>query len=315
MPFEQMPTRSHRPGFLEEIRRLYPFESHFLDLDGVRLHYLDEGEGEPVLLLHGNPSWSFMYRDLIRALRDGKRAIAPDHVGCGLSDRPSEDRYQYTLGRRVADLDSLISSLHLTRPLSLVVHDWGGLIGMTWAVRHPERIDRIVVLNTAGFLVPEGSSLHWTIRFCRRSRLAAFCMSRFNAFSLAACRLGSAKGLSREVRRGYVGPYGTPRERIAVTRFVQDIPLEPGDPAYALVARTESGLDQLRDRPVLICWGERDFVFDGRFLDRWLDFFPKAEVHRFERAGHYVLEDAGAEVTALIREFLRDGPPGSEPDA
>lgn len=260
-----------------------------------------------MVLLHGNPSWSFMYRDLILTLRGERRALAPDHIGCGLSSRPPEDRYSYTLARRVTDLERFVESMRLERPLSLVLHDWGGLIGMAWAVRHPERVGRLVVLNTAGFPVPSGASLHWTIRFCRRSRLAAFFMTYFNAFSLGACRLGTARGMSREVRRGYLAPYGSPRDRLAVTRFVQDIPLDSRDPAYRLVAETEDKLMRLRNRPVLICWGERDFVFDGAFLAKWLDHFPQAEVRRFEKAGHYVLEDAATDVIPLIKEFLCDG--------
>ena len=260
-----------------------------------------------MLLLHGNPSWSFMYRDLIRALRGDCRAIALDHIGCGLSSRPKETQYSYTLEQRVRDLDAFVSALRLERPLSLVVHDWGGLIGMAWAARNPERIERLVVLNTAGFLVPEGASLHWTIRWCRRSRLASFAMTYLNAFSIGACLLGATQGMTRDVRRGYLGPYRSPRERIAVTRFVQDIPLRPGDPAYPVVVETEALLGGLASRPMLICWGERDFVFDEAFLSRWLEHFPEAEVHRFARAGHYVLEDAGDDVIPRIKEFLGAG--------
>ncbi len=307
MPFEKRPLHSTSPAFLKGIRDLYPFESHYFDFEGLRLHYLDEGAGDPVLLLHGNPSWSFMYRDLVGALRHECRALAPDHIGCGLSSKPGEERYSYTLVQRVADLEAFVEHLRLERRVSLVLHDWGGLIGMAWAARHPERIDRLVVLNTAGFLVPSGASLHWTIRFCRRSQLAAFFMTYFNAFSLGACRLGSAKGMSREIRQGYLGPYASARDRTAVTRFVQDIPLQRGDPAYSLVAETEDRLKQLRSRPVLICWGTRDFVFDQAFLSRWLDHFPQAEVHRFEAAGHYVLEDAATDAIPLIKEFLCGG--------
>ncbi|MFZ0430284.1 MAG: alpha/beta fold hydrolase [Acidobacteriota bacterium] len=312
MPVEARPSCSSRIALPERIRPLYAFESHFLDLGGICLHYLDEGLGEPVLLLHGNPSWSFMYRDLIRALRTDRRVIAPDHVGCGLSSRPSEERYTYTLSRRLADLETLIDSLDLPGPLSLVLHDWGGLIGMAFAVRHPERIARIVLLNTAGFRVPDGGSLHWTIRFCRRSRIGAFLMTYFNAFARGACRLGSARGMSAAVRGGYLAPYRSVRDRLAVTRFVQDIPLQCGDPAFEIVDETERGLGRLRDRRLMICWGDRDFVFNEAFLMKWLDYFPDADVHRFSEAGHYVLEDAADDLIPLIKEFLRDGPSGSE---
>ncbi len=116
---------------------LYPFRGHFLDLQGIRLHYLDEGRGEPVVMVHGNPTWSFYYRELVKALRDDYRVVVPDHVGCGLSDKPDDDRYDYTLDRRVADLEALLDHLGLTSDLTLVLHDWGGMIGMAYASRHP----------------------------------------------------------------------------------------------------------------------------------------------------------------------------------
>src|SRR5436305_7666249 len=122
---------------------LYPFPGHHLAVgDGVRLHYLDEGAGEPVVMVHGNPTWSFYYRNLVLTLRDRYRCVVPDHVGCGLSDKPPADRYPYSLDRRVADLTALLDHLKLDRDVTLVVHDWGGMIGTAWAARFPERVDR-----------------------------------------------------------------------------------------------------------------------------------------------------------------------------
>ena len=133
---------------------LYPFQSRFFEHLGLRLHYLDEGAGDPVVMLHGNPTWSFYYRRLVEALRTSHRVIAPDHIGCGLSDKPDDGHYDYTLARRVEDLDALLEWLGVEKNVTLVLHDWGGMIGMTWACRHPERIARIVVLNTAAFPMP-----------------------------------------------------------------------------------------------------------------------------------------------------------------
>jgi pimeloyl-ACP methyl ester carboxylesterase len=118
-----------------------------LDLGGLRYHYLDEGEGEPVVMLHGNPTRSFLYRTLVEALRPSYRTIVPDHIGCGRSDKPDDARYAYTLERRVADLEALLDQLRLDAGLTLVLHDWGGMIGMTYAARHPERISRLVILG------------------------------------------------------------------------------------------------------------------------------------------------------------------------
>src|SRR5262245_29952549 len=135
---------------------LYPFAGHFFDAGGVRLHYLDEGRGPPVVMLHGNPTWSFYYRTLVLRLRDRYRCVVPDHVGCGLSDKPDESRYPYTLERRVQDLTALLDHLRFDRDVTLVLHDWGGMIGSAWATRFPERVKRLVVLNTAAFPLPAG---------------------------------------------------------------------------------------------------------------------------------------------------------------
>jgi haloalkane dehalogenase len=295
-------------GFRTLSDDLYPFEPHFLDVSGARMHYLDEGRGEPVVMLHGNPTWSFYYRDLVKALRSDYRTIVPDHVGCGLSDKPGDDRYEYTLDRRVADLESLLDRLGLTNDLTLVLHDWGGIIGMVFAHRHPERVRRLVVLNTTAFLLPAGKRLPWSLWLCRNTPLGPLLVRGFNAFSRGAVRYCATRRLEPAVRAGYLAPYDSWANRIAVLRFVQDIPLGPGDRAYATARAVEDGLYRLRDMPMLICWGDRDFVFDGAFFAGWQRHFPAAEVHRFPDAGHFVLEDAGAAIVSLVRDFLRRHP-------
>ena len=285
----------------------YPFESRFLDLQGLRYHYLDEGQGPPVVMVHGNPTWSFYFRKLVLALRGHHRVIVPDHIGCGLSDKPAEDRYEYTLKQRVDDLERLLDSLGVVKDVTLVLHDWGGMIGMAYADRRPERIARIVLMNTAAFLLPRTKPFPWPLRVAR-SRLGRQLVLRFNAFSSTASWVGARKGLPREVRRAYVAPYDTAANRIATWRFVQDIPLRPGEKAYELVAGVQSRLTRFRDRPALICWGERDFVFDRHFLREWGEHWPQAETHRFPEAGHYVLEDEAERIVPLVRDFLSRHP-------
>lgn len=135
--------------------RLYPFEAHYLNLNGLRYHYLDEGAGDPVVMVHGNPTWSYYYRNAVVALSDYYRTIVPDHIGCGYSDKPDDSRYRYTLRQRVDDLESLLDHLALKENVTLVLHDWGGMIGMAYAIRHPERIKRLVLFNTAAFHLPK----------------------------------------------------------------------------------------------------------------------------------------------------------------
>src|SRR6516165_91136 len=140
---------------------LYPFESHYFDSNGLRLHYLDEGRGDPIVMLHGNPTWSFYFRNLVLALRGRHHCIVPDHIGCGLSDKPTAEQYDFSLKSRIDDLEQLLEHLNLRDNVTLVLHDWGGMIGMGYAVRHPERIRRLIVLNTAAFHKPAAKRLPW----------------------------------------------------------------------------------------------------------------------------------------------------------
>lgn len=285
----------------------YPFSGKLLALkSGVKLHYLDEGQGKPVVMLHGNPSWSFYYRNLVLALRDTHRVIAPDHIGCGLSDKPGDERYDYTLNSRVDDLDLLLDSLGVKENITLVVHDWGGMIGMAYATRHPERIEKLVILNTGAFFLPEGKSFPAPLRLCR-TPLGALLIRGFNAFARGAAWVGcKRRRMNGELRRAYTAPYNNWANRIATLRFVEDIPLAPGDKAYATVRETQEKLGSLSPLPMLICWGLKDFVFDLHFLEEWQRRFPDAAIHRFPDCGHYILEDAQEEVIPLIKRFVEN---------
>jgi haloalkane dehalogenase len=288
---------------------LYPFQNHYQTIAGHRLHYLDEGSGDSVVMVHGNPSWSFYYRNLVLGLRGSQRCIVPDHIGCGLSDKPTDDRYAYTLRQRVNDLEALLDRLNVKDNITLVVHDWGGMIGMAYAVRHPERIARLVILNTGAFHLPASKGFPWQLRLVRNTPLGAVLVRGLNLFCRGAVRsCVTRKPMSPEVRAGFLQPYDSWANRIAVLRFVQDIPLQPGDPGYDLVTEVQDNLRQLAQVPILICWGLRDFVFDRHFLEEWERRFPTAEVHRFTDAGHYVLEDAGEEILSLVRKFLAEHP-------
>lgn len=270
------------------------------------MHYLDEGEGPPVILLHGNPTWSFMFRELILSLRRHFRVIVPDHLGCGLSDVPERDQYPYLLKSRVDDLEALIDHLQLEGPINLGMHDWGGVIGMSWAVRHADRVGRVILLNTAAFLMPAGKQFFWLLRMARQSSLARFLILRCNAFLYAALWFGCQKRrLPTVVRRAYFAPYNIPYRRIPILEFIRDIPLEKSHPSYDYLAETDHKLHLLRGRPLMLCWGERDLVFDRDFLNEWIRRFPGARVHAFTDSGHFVLEDANLEIVRLTSDFLR----------
>ena len=277
--------------------KLYPFASNWLKISGQRMHYLDEGprDAPVVLMVHGNPTWSFYYRNLVLALRDRYRCIVPDHIGCGLSDKPGDDQYAYTLARRISDLGSLMDHVQAKSHIHLIVHDWGGMIGFGWAADRPEQIASMVVANTAAFPLPKEKKFPPALWLVRNTAVGAFMVQGLNAFSGLAARVAFKKPVSSEVRKGYTGPYDSWANRIATLRFVQDIPLEPEHATWTIVEATEARLPKFADKPCLLAWGEKDFVFDLHFLRKWQEIFPNAKVLSYPECGHYIFEDAGAD--------------------
>ena len=289
----------------------YPFEpQRFEARQGLTLSYLDQGprDAPPVVMVHGNPSWSYYYRKLVLALQATHRCLVPDHIGMGLSDKPGDEQYDYTLRSRIDDLDALLEHAGVREKITLVVHDWGGMIGLGWALRHPERVARLVILNTGAFPLPRAKALPWQLRLGRDSKLGVLLIRGFNAFSGVASYVGVKRAMPAAVRRAYVAPYDSWAHRIATVRFVQDIPLQPGDTAWDLVEDAGRRLPELADRPTLICWGMRDFVFDHHFLDTFRAHLPASEEHVFHDAGHYVLEDKAGVLVPAIRAFLDANP-------
>lgn len=292
--------------------------SFFQHRSGHRQHFVDVGQGPTLLMLHGNPSWSYYYRHLLNALSGEYRCIAPDHIGMGRSDKPAADRYDYHLAQRVDDLDALIEHFVAERGLpkgglTLVLHDWGGMIGMAWAVRHPERVARLVILNTGAFPNPKAERLPAALRLVRDSALGAWLVTRFNAFAWGAARFGVCRRLAPDVQAALLSPYDSPAHRIATLKFVQDIPLAPADRGFELVRATGAALAQFADRPAAIFWGLRDFVFDQGFLAVWRKLLPAARVATYADAGHYVLEDAHERIVPELRSFLHRTDPGRTP--
>jgi len=298
-----------KPVDISKLRHLYPFKANYLNINGFNYHYIDEGRGDPIVMVHGNPTWSFYYRELVKALSSQWRTIVPDHIGCGLSDKPNADAYGFRLKNRVDDLDYLLDQLAVKKNITLILHDWGGMIGMAFALRHPERIRRLVVLNTYAFLPPADYRVPWVTYFIRHGGpLASLAVLGLNLFSFAALHLNSRRGLTRDVKKGLTAPYNCWNHRIAVLRFVEDIPLRFKDPSYPLAKSVDDNLAAFSQTPILVCWGEHDFVFNHQFLRAWQNRFPNAEVHRFADAGHYVLEDVPEKIVPLVRDFLQKNP-------
>ena len=289
---------------LKSFKELYPFCSHFLPIENFSLHYLDAGKGEPIVMIHGNPTWSFYYRRLVIGLGQSNRIIVPDHLGCGLSDKPQ--KYPYTLQTHIDNLETLLETLTLT-DITLAMHDWGGAIGMGYAIRHPQKIKRLIIFNTAAFL---SSRIPWQLSLCRIPIFGSVAVRGFNAFAGLAVYMACKhhKRMTRKVRAGYLAPYNSYRNRIATLRFVQDIPLHPADRSYPVVKSIQQRLHEFQRLPVLVLWGGKDFCFNQSFLETWKHYFPHAHVHVFKDAGHYVVEDAYERILPLMKKFLQNNP-------
>lgn len=284
----------------------YDFQSHFYHRpDGLALHYLDEGRGAPVIMVHGNPSWSFLWRKVIAALAPDFRCLAPDHLGLGWSSRPTEEQYGFRLADRVQDLAALVEHWGLDRPAHLLVHDWGGPIGLTWAAAHPELVASLTILNT-GTRVPDGYRLPLRLAaFKTFAPLGAFLAHRFNLFAWGTAVFGVAGELSPEAERGFLAPYLKAEDRLALAKFVEDIPLSRLHPSFDLLAETDRRLSgALADKPLTLVWGLRDFVFTRSVFLDWRQRFPEAPFLALPEAGHYLLEDEPARITAHIRNFI-----------
>ena len=286
------------------MKNLYPFTSHALELDSYKYHFIDEGQGETLLMLHGNPTWSFYYRNLVLGLKHSYRCVAPDHMGMGKSDKPQN--YNYTLSQHIDNLEALVDKLGLS-DITLMVHDWGGAIGMGFAVRHPQKIKRLVLFNTAAFL---SEKIPVRLKLCRVRGFADIAIRGFNAFALAAVGMAckNKERMTDEVRAAYLAPYNNYANRIGTLRFVQDIPMSSDALSYSVVKNIEENLEQFKSLPVMIAWGAKDFVFNDHFLKKWQGIFPEAEVHRVQDAGHYVVEDAHERIIPWIEEFLQKNP-------
>lgn len=279
----------------------YSFSSNYLELDGGRLHYIDEGAGPVIVMVHGNPTWSYYFRHLIFLLRENYRIIAVDHMGCGLSDKPQD--YSYCLAQHIGNLECLLTHLQIDR-FSLVVHDWGGAIGMGCAVNHIDNIDKIVVMNTAAF---RSTRIPLRIQLCRLPVVGEILVRMFNGFAWPAKFMAVKKKMVPEVAKAFLAPYNSWKNRVAVYRFVRDIPLEPTHRSYTTLVDIEKKLPLLRDSaiPLLIIWGGADFCFNDDFFEEWTNRFPDAEKHYFPDGGHYILEDKLPEIIPILKSFFR----------
>lgn len=278
----------------------YPFKSNYLTIDGNKLHYLDEGSGPVIVMVHGNPTWSYYFRHLVKSLSSSYRVIVPDHMGCGLSDKPQ--KYDYILKNHITNISKLIDHLELSS-LSMVVHDWGGAIGMGYSTQFTDKIDKIVVLNTAAF---RSKRIPFRIRMCRWPLIGECIVRGLNGFAWPATFMAVKKKMNKKIAKAYLMPYDSWKNRIAVYCFVRDIPLVSEHVSYNTLKTIEENLVVLREKniPMMIAWGGKDFCFNDHFFNEWKNRFPDAKSHYFPDGGHYILEDEKGIIEPLIKNFL-----------
>lgn len=296
----------------------WPYEPRWFDTPDGRLHYVDEGprDGRPVVMVHGNPTWGYLYRNFIGPLVDaGHRAIVPDHLGFGRSDKPS-DASLYTVTRHAHRLESLLDSLELGGA-TVVGQDWGGPTGYHWASRNPNRVDGLFVLNTYahGFRaedLPEGATkvpLPLPLKLFRTPGVGEVLVQGLEAFKRGFLfGQGTVKRdrLTPTVRRAYMDVHAGWSERIGMLVFPREIPVHGTEPVVELTTAIEERFERdFQDKPVHICWGMKDPAFLPRYLDTlWLRTFPDAGVTRIEDAGHYLQEDAHEVIVPELLEFV-----------
>lgn len=283
-----------RPAWVND--ELFPFASHFVDVGGAQAHYIDEGEGPVFLCLHGNPTWSFLYRHIVRGLRDQFRCIAVDYPGFGLSTAPVG--YRYTIAEHARFVEAFVEHLEL-REVTLMVQDWGGPIGFWVATRHPERFRAFVIGNTWAWPISGDRAVEWFSKTLGSAVPGGLLVKQADIFTNVFMRGGiKRKKLTLDERFMYKRPHPTPESRVPVHVMPREILA-----ARDLLTEVEDGLGQVADKPALIVWGDKDQAFREPQRLRWERTFPNHRTEILRGASHYIQEDAPDEIVTAIKEW------------
>ena len=273
----------------------YGFEPHYTEQDGLRMHYLDEGSGPPVLLLHGEPTWSYLYRTIIPELTASARAIAPDYFGFGRSDKPLR-REDYTYDFHAGSIARLVEELDL-RDLTVVVQDWGGPIGLRLAVEQPDRVERLVIMNTGigGGRPPSDEWLRFR-DFLRRVGA--------DLIPGQLVRISAVQPMSDEVEAAYSAPWPVPESKAGILAFPDLVPISPDHPDLPVHQAVREQL-ALWQKPALVLFSDSDPIFSPRAAERIAEHIPGAlEPEIVEGAGHFLQEDRGEQIGRRIAAFV-----------
>ncbi|KAA3609716.1 MAG: alpha/beta fold hydrolase [Calditrichaeota bacterium] len=279
-------------------RNDYPFKSKILDLDDIgKMHYVDEGSGDPIVMVHGNPTWSYLYRHMIKGLSGNNRCIAMDHIGFGLSDKPHD--WSYLPEQHAENLEALLENLDLEN-ITLVVQDWGGPIGLSYALKHPQKIKNLVIMNT--WVWPAKGDPHYE-KFSgfMGGTIGQFLIRNFNFFAKVVMKkaYGDTSKLTKEIHSHYLNPLDTPAHRKGSWVFPKEI-IGSNDWLEKLWSQRE----KIADKPSLILWGMKDIAFRENELNKWEDLLKKHTVKKLEDVGHFVQEELASEICPLIDDFI-----------
>ncbi len=287
---------------------LFPYRSHELTVGKHTLRYIDESpqsssDNRPtVLCVHGNPTWSFYYRRVIERFSPRCRVVAVDHLGCGRSDKPATSEFAYTMAAHRDNLLHVIDQLVLQN-IVLLAHDWGGAIGLSAVHERRDRLAGIVLLNTAAFPPPY---MPRRIAACRWPIVGTPAVRGLNLFARAAITMAMSRTrMPADTARGLLAPYDSWTNRVAIDRFVHDIPLHRSHPTLATLKTLEAGLPDFANVPIQLIWGMQDWCFRPECLRRFQQVWPHASTRELSTTGHYVMEDSPDETLAIIETFLK----------
>jgi haloalkane dehalogenase len=282
----------------------FPFRPKFREINGFQMHYVDEGPGEPVVCVHGEPTWGYLYRKFITPLARSNRVVVPDHMGFGKSDVPQD--MPYVLAQHVDNLTKLLLELDL-RDITLVFQDWGGPISFGFATAHPERVKRLVIMDTGVGVLPPGSKT-W-ISDMEEKGITEEVLGNMGTFipQMFASTLVHRTATETMIR-AYTAPFHAIASCKGAIAFPRDIPVGDDHPSAATMRSIQKRLDLLKDKAKTIIWGMQDSIFPRAVLDWWKKVYPDAERHELSEAGHFLQEDEPEKIVAIIADFLRKNP-------
>ncbi len=276
-------------------KKEYPFDSHYFKTPVGKMHYVDEGEGDPIVMVHGNPAWSFMYRGLIKEFSKTHRCISCDHIGFGLSDKPLD--WSYLPKDHAKNFDMFMESLDL-KNITLVVVDWGGPIGMSYAVNHPKRIKNLVVNNT-WFWSVKGNWYYEMFSGVVGGPFGKFMIKKRNMFvrDVMPAAYGDKRKLTPEVMKHYFKPMEKVEERIGCWMFPREVV-----GSHQWLGSQWKKIKKIKKKNVLIAWGMKDIAFKQKEMNTWKAVFPQARVVTYKDAGHFVAEEKSKELAKEMRK-------------